>query len=98
MFDGKVVELPFGLSEFSIKKNKGDLGNLPNDYGTYRKEGIKAKHINEHSDGFIAKFHWNNKRCMIRGKSLFRFVPSYANKRKLAVIMKTPGGHKRFEA
>lgn len=86
---GSNVRLPNRLGYFRIKKTKMNYKNLKFDYSTYNKTGVKAYHLNEHSDDFRARFLWNKSKCIVKGKRPWSFTPSRKNKRAVAKVMLT---------
>ena len=53
-------------------------------------------HTNPHTDGFQYKFFWHKKHCNIKNHSSCCFIPSRANKRKLAALLKNEDMMKRI--
>ena len=90
------IRLPYRLGYLRIKKSKMSYKHLKFDYGTYNKTGIKAFHLNEHSDDYKARILWDKCKCIVKGKRPWSFKPSRKNSRALAAIMKTNGGHKKY--
>lgn len=85
------VDLPYRLGQLRIRKRKVNLDNLKCDFGLFRKTGIKAKHLNEHSGEYYCRFYWNKTKCIVVNKSYYSFIPSWTNKRKLAAHLKKLG-------
>lgn len=94
--EGKRVRLPYRLGYLRVKKTKMNYDHLKLDYGTYNKTGIKTFHTNLHSDDFKARILWEKSVCVVKGKLPYCFQITRDNKRHLASIMNTPGGHKRY--
>lgn len=86
---GSNVRLPNRLGYFRIRKTKMNYKSLKFDYGTYNKTGVKAYHLNEHSDDFRARFLWNKAKCIVKGKRPWSFTPSRENKRAVSKVMQT---------
>ena len=84
---GSNVRLPNRLGYFRVKKTKMNYSNLKFDYGTYNKTGVKAFHLNEHSDDYKARFLWNKSKCIVKGKTPWSFTLSRKNKRLVSKIM-----------
>jgi hypothetical protein len=84
---GSNVRLPNRLGYFKIRKTKMNYKNLKFDYGTYNKTGVKAFHLNEHSDDFKCRFLWNKAKCIVKGKKPWSFTPSRENKRWSSKMM-----------
>lgn len=85
------IDLPYRLGQLRIKKHKINLDNLKCDFGLYRKTGIKAKHLNEHSGEYYCRFYWNKTKCIVTNKTYYSFIPSWTNKRSLATHLKQLG-------
>jgi len=86
---GSNLRLPNRLGYLRIRKTKMNYKNLKFDYSTYNKTGVKAYHLNEHSDDFRARFLWNKAKCIVKGKKPWSFTPSRHNKRAVAKVMLT---------
>ena len=85
-------KLPNNLGRFQIVKKKRNLETCminPSqiDWENTVKYGKKIYHVNEHSDGYRYYFMWD-KKGMLRNITKYRFVPTRANKRKLAYYVK----------
>lgn len=89
------LRFPF-VGILRIKKTKQQYKTLKFDFQTYRETGIKAYHLNEHSDDFYAKWFWHKSNCRLPGKLPYSFTATRDNKRHLAKVMKSPGGHNRY--
>lgn len=85
------INLPYRLGQLRIRKHKINLDNLKCDFGLFRKTGIKAKHLNEHSGEYYCRFYWNKTKCIVINKSFYSFIPSWTNKRTLASHLKKLG-------
>lgn len=96
MLDGKYIRLPFNLGKFYIKKVKNNFKHLKFDYAEWNKTGKKLFHLNIHSNKFHAKWFWEKISCRIPGNKIYSFIPSRANKRELAKVMKQSGGYKKY--
>lgn len=99
--DGEVVNLPNGMGKLFIKKKKTNFKKPSPDWGTYRKEGVKAVHTNDHSDGYRVRFHWEKKSARLGTNTRlhirpYSFTAARDMKRGLATVMKTPNGHTRY--
>lgn len=96
---GENYKIPSKLGYFRIRKYKTNLDKLAKDYKTSKELGTTIYHLNEHSDGYRIKFLWQKSRAILKKdtKRPYSFVPSRDIKRnKLAMIMKTSGGHMRY--
>jgi hypothetical protein len=96
---GNEYKMPGRLGNLKIVKSKMkyNVKNMKIDFGHLRKTGEKIYHLNKHSDGYKARWYWGKKNCMVKHKTYYCFKPSRANKKLLAEIMKTTGGHKTFQ-
>jgi CRISPR/Cas system-associated protein endoribonuclease Cas2 len=92
------LKLPYKLGEIGIRKKKMnyDTKYLKFDYGTFNKTGQKVMFVNDHSNGWRARWYWKKKSCHVKYKKYYSFVPTMSNKRSLANIMKTKDGFKRY--
>ena len=93
---GHNIRLPYRLGFIRVKKTKMDFKHVKFDYGEFNKTGIKSFFLNEHSDEYKARILWEKSKCIIPGKRPYCFQPTREWKRRLAAIMKSPGGHKRY--
>lgn len=96
LLEGEICELPYGLGELRIKKRVTDIKTARPNIQEFMKTGIKSLHLNQHSDGYRARFFWGKQNCEAVGNFPFSFSPMTGNKRKLSAIMKTEGGHKNY--
>ena len=78
---GLAIRLPYPLGHMAVNKAKSN--SPPLDWNYYNKTGEKRFHKNRHSDGWYGFFNWY-KGIHIPQKSLFKFVPSRANKKLLS--------------
>ena len=109
VIDGFDVDLPHNMGTMNIKKKKINAEHPPVDFNETKKARDKdpnaefVYHLNFHSDGFVAKLKWRQKRTKISGVWRYRFVGARGNRgtsprERMAVVMNTPGGHKRYKA
>lgn len=92
LLEGYFFKMPYRLGTIRIKKRKIDFKNLKPDFGLFNNTegGLKNKHLNEHSDNYYCKYHWNKRYAtIIKNRALYSFVPTRANKRALAKIIKS---------
>ncbi len=92
ILEGLFFKMPYRLGIIRIKKRKIDLRNLKPDFGLFNKSDaeLKNKHLNEHSNNYYVKYHWNKRYAtMIKNKSMYSFIPTRANKRTLAKLIKS---------
>lgn len=100
ILEGELFKIPYRLGHLRIKKRKINIKNLKYDYGIYNKEDLKNKHLNEHSGNYYVRFYWNKVMNVIKNKTAYCFIPTRANKRNLASIIKQEGSkqiNKYFE-
>jgi len=90
LLEGYFFKMPYRLGILRIKKRKIDFNNLKPDFGEFNKSEIKNKHLNEHSNNYYVKYHWNKRfATLIKNRSLYSFIPTRANKRTLAKLIKS---------
>jgi hypothetical protein len=94
--ESQSLTIPHRLGEMFVKKKKMDYEHLKLDFNHYKKTGVKRYHTNIHSKGWIAKWHWSKKNCVIKNKRYYSFTPCDTLKKQIASIMKTPDGYKRY--
>jgi hypothetical protein len=94
--NSQILKLPYRLGELSIQKKKLNYNRLRFDFNTFNKTGIKAFHVNKHSDEYIAYFYWCKKKCKVKGKRYYHFKPTRCNSRAIAKVMNEPDGHKKY--
>ena len=94
---GKEVKLPFRLGTLCVEKKKLNYARLPFDYGHWQKTGQKRFHLNRHSDGYRANFHWRKQLTALSGIQLYALVPCRALTRAISQQMQQPGGHKQYQ-
>jgi hypothetical protein len=90
---GERIRLPYRLGYIKVKKTKMNYNYMMFDYETFNKTGIKAFHMNEHSDDYKARILWEKSKCIVPGKRPYCLKFTRDHKRKLASIMKRPNGH-----
>lgn len=91
--DGYIFKVPYRLGSIRVIKRKNRLDNLKPDYSLYNtSEGkYKVKHLNEHTDNYYVRFHWYKKESIVINKTIYSFIPTRANKRHLASLLKNKG-------
>lgn len=94
---GKEVKLPFRLGTLYVQKKKPNFNQLPFDYGHWQKTGEQRFHLNRHSDGYRASFHWRKQLTALAGIQLYALVPCRQLTRAISQQMQTPGGHKQYQ-
>jgi len=86
------VTLPFRLGEISVVKHKPaykSLRNMAIDWDRSKELKQQVRQFNEHSNGYIYRFHWDRKKCILDNKTVYMFSPARANKREVARLVKT---------
>lgn len=96
MLDANTFKLPYRLGALRVKAVKMNYQHLKFDYGIYAKQGIKAVHLNEHSREYYVRYHWHKKDALIVNKQYYSFIPTRANSRRLAQLMKDNGKQIKF--
>jgi len=95
VLEGRSVQLPY-LNRIEIRKHK-QLDNRKNfDYGHYNKTGVKRLHTNDHSAGFVGRWHWKKSLCKIAGKTPFSFQPTRDNQRECSAQFSIEFGHSKY--
>lgn len=59
------------------------------DFNQTRKTGKNVYHFNDHSDGYVGKFVWDRKECVLSDKFMWNFRRVRKIKRQLAHAMKS---------
>lgn len=91
ILEGYFFKMPYRLGTLRIKKRKVDLRNLKPNFGLFNESDgtYKNKHLNEHSNNYYVKYHWTKlTETLIKNKSVYSFIPTRANKRELARLIK----------
>jgi len=99
LLDAKTFKMPFRLGDIKVFKKKMSLKHLSARQMNWKetsKIGKRVYHLNEHSRGYKYMFRWKKKSHCLKNAFLYRFVPSRANKRELARLIKT-GEYDYFE-
>lgn len=94
---GREVKLPFRLGTFYVQKKKLNYARLPFDYGHWQKTGLRRFHLNRHSDGYRASFHWRKQLAALTGIQLYACVPCRSLTRAISQRMQVLGGHKAYQ-
>jgi hypothetical protein len=92
-------KLPYRLGEIRIEKKKMvfDTTRMKIDWQATRKAGFQVYHINDHRDNYRYRWYWKKKGAVVKNKTLYSFIPSRANKRELAKLLKTDKSIDYFE-
>ena len=98
---GNKLRLPYTLGEIYIEKRKMNFSNpeyLPKDYGHYTRSGRTEKiyYLNEHSNGWKAKFKWNKKHCKVDNNKYYSFKIAKNIRKQMGKVMKAEGGYLLF--
>tara|TARA_Y100001973_G_C5176974_1_gene322536 strand:- start:743 stop:1213 length:471 start_codon:yes stop_codon:yes gene_type:complete len=108
-FNKKVVEdilynagefkLPYRLGEIRIqkKKMKFDTSKMKINWKATKESGFRVYHMNDHRDNYRYRWYWKKKNVIVQNKTLYSFIPSRANKRELAKLLKTDKSIDYFE-
>jgi len=85
-------KMPYNLGKIYVDKKKIKFSNkkrLAIDWALTNKHGKVIYHLNEHSRGYKYIFIWEKKDFKLKNKSFYRFIPTRANKRRLAQLVKS---------
>jgi hypothetical protein len=93
---GRVFALPHGLGKFSVKKVETNWTAPPVDFHATKLAGKTILHLNDHSDGYWARWKWTKRSRHTTNMIYYSFNPTRANARAISAAMKVPGGHKKF--
>jgi hypothetical protein len=86
------VTLPFRLGEISVVKHKPaykSLRNMAIDWDRSKELNKQVRQFNDHSNGFVYRFHWDRKKSILHNKTVYIFSPARVNKREVARLVKT---------
>jgi hypothetical protein len=86
------VTLPFRLGEISVVKHKPvykSLRNMVIDWDSSKSLNKQVRQFNDHSNGFVYRFHWDRSRSTLDNKTSYIFSASRSNKREVARLVKT---------
>lgn len=92
---GETYKLPHKLGELKIRRSKMKYKKFAFDFQYWKETGETSFYLNQHSNGYVAKFFWN--RCKISGKKAYEFILSRDNKRRIAAIMQKEDGYKIYQ-
>lgn len=96
VLEGKIVKLPHRLGSLWIKKYKINLEKLAIDFKATKEYGKTIYHLNEHSDGYEARWAWSKRNNLVRNLIYYSFTATRENSRRVSKVMQTEGGHKRY--
>lgn len=89
--EGKMIKLPYRMGNVQIIKSKPkhlDKRSLRIDYQATKQTGKLIFLLNEHSDMYKYRYHWEKIDMVVPNKSKYQLVATRANKRRLAQIIK----------
>lgn len=87
-----MLALPYGLGNLMILQRKLKLTkkeDLPIDWKTTKELGKVVRLLNQHTDMNTMLFYWDKSTVTIRNRNKYKFSPTRANKRRLALEIKT---------
>lgn len=73
-------------SDGKLKKNS----KMSINWELSKKYHKRVYHTNQHTDGYKYSFHYSNYRCILPGRSFYKFIPCRTLKRTLAKTIKNP--------
>lgn len=95
VLDNNEIILPARCGTLRIKKRKESI--YPVDWKATnelrekdidaREKKIKIRHLNEHTDGSVYKWHWGKFTSNIKNKTAYSFISTRTNNRKLNAIL-----------
>jgi hypothetical protein len=91
ILEGYFFKMPYRLGSLRIKKRKVDINNLKPDFGLFNDSDgqYKNKHLNSHSNNYYVRYYWTKRsETLIKNKSVYTYIPTRANKRQLAKLIK----------
>lgn len=89
--NGKELKLPCRMGTLQVVKHKPKEytgKSLRIDYAESKKYDKVIYHLNEHSNGFKYRVHWNKQTMLTKNKTKYQLIMTRANKRRLAFIIK----------
>jgi len=92
VYKSLTVTLPFRLGEITVEKHKPaykSLRNMVIDWDRSKELSKQVRQFNEHSNGYIYKFHWDRRKCITPHHASYVFKPSRSIKREVARLVKT---------
>lgn len=92
VYKSLTVKLPFRLGELSVVKHKPiykSLKNMVIDWSKSRDLSKQVRQFNDHSNGFVYRFHWDRRYCILDNKTVYIFQPTRVNKREVARLVKS---------
>lgn len=89
--NGRELKLPCRMGTLQVVKHKPKEytgKSLRIDYAESKKYDKVIYHLNEHSNGFKYRVHWNKQTMLTKNKTKYQLIMTRANKRRLAFIIK----------
>lgn len=89
--ESRELKLPLKMGTLCVIKRrpkKFNSDSLRVDFKASRDMKKMILHLNEHSDGYNYRFYWNKSTMYVKNKTMYEFVMTRANKRRLAYIIK----------
>jgi nucleoid DNA-binding protein len=89
----------FGMTPETKKRMKIDWFNtkkLWKEHPELKEKKQFIYHLNEHSDGWYAVYHWTKFNIKIKGRRSYSFDPAWTNARRLSKLMQQPKYYTRF--
>jgi hypothetical protein len=86
------VLLPFRLGEITVYKHKPvykSLKKMIMDWDRSKELNKQVRNFNDHTNGFVYRFHWDRRKNQLENKTSYVFVASRENKREIARLIKT---------
>lgn len=90
--EGKTIKLPYRMGSVQIIKSRPkhlDKRSLRIDYQATKQTGKLVLLLNEHSDYFKYRCLYSKENMVVPNKSKYQLVMTRANKRRLAVLIKS---------
>jgi hypothetical protein len=85
------IKLPNQMGVLRINKRRTNPDNKVIDFKKSKEYGEKIYHTNLHSEGYYGFYNWDKAfpHCVMRLKSIYKFVPTRHNKRALSAKIKS---------
>ena len=99
LYEAGEFKLPYRLGEIRIQKKKMlfETSKMKIDWKATKEAGLIVYHMNDHRDNYRYRWYWKKKNVIVQNKTLYSFIPSRANKRELAKLLKTEKSIDYFE-
>lgn len=92
VYKSVTIALPFRLGKLTVVKSKPtykSIKNMTMDWFKSKELNKQVREFNEHSNGYVYRFYWDRKSCILDNKTIYSFKPARANKRLVAKLVKT---------